>query len=297
MSVLPNQLKDYQRRVDSLLEKNINNAGGHAPRLKKAMQYALFNGGKRMRPFLVYATGEMLGATLDDLDCAAVAIECMHAYSLIHDDLPAMDDDDMRRGKPTCHIAFDEATAILAGDALQTMAFEILANAQFKIDTPKLPLQLIKLLASASGYRGMCGGQAMDLAATNSAISEQQLKHLHQLKTGALLKAAVQMAAEIAPDVSTESYQQLTTFSEALGLAFQVQDDILDVIGDSSTLGKPQGSDQAQNKSTYPSLLGLQGAKNYLSELHQQALHALDALPYNTRVLVAFNDFIVQRDH
>lgn len=297
MTLLGTTQSVYQQRVDKLLNKHLQNTNDHAPKLKEAMAYALFNGGKRMRPFLVYATGEMLGAKLEALDSAAIAIECIHAYSLIHDDLPAMDDDDLRRGKPTCHIAFDEATAILAGDALQTMAFEAIANTGMSSSNPSNSLHLIKLLANASGYQGMCGGQAMDLAATNQQIAEHELRQLHQLKTGALLKAAVQMATVVAPNVSADSLEQLGVFSDALGLAFQVQDDILDVVGDSTTLGKPQGSDQAHNKSTYPSLMGLSGAKKYLAELHQQALHALDALPYNTEVLSAFNDFIVKRDH
>ncbi|WJG08412.1 (2E,6E)-farnesyl diphosphate synthase [Aliiglaciecola sp. LCG003] len=297
MIELGQRQKDYQLRVDEILQGFFQVSEEHAPKLKSAMQYALFNGGKRMRPFLVYATGEMLGAKQQDLDYPAVAIECIHAYSLVHDDLPAMDDDDLRRGKATCHIAYDEATAILAGDALQTMAFDILANATLSHDSPKMQLALIKQLSHASGYDGMCGGQAIDLASTDKRISQAQLQQLHSLKTGALLRVAVSMAATLSPDVAPESTRLLNEFSVNLGLAFQVQDDILDIVGDSSTLGKPQGSDQAQNKSTYPSILGLRGAKDYLSQLHQQALHALRALPYNTSVLETFTDFTVQRNH
>lgn len=286
-----------QERVNQLLKSYLNSLSNHAPSLLSAMEYALLTGGKRMRPFLVYATGEMLGASQQDLDYPALAIECIHAYSLVHDDLPAMDDDDLRRGHPTCHIAFDEATAILAGDALQTMAFDILANAQLSASTKPMQIELIKLLAKASGYEGMCGGQAMDLAATNSIISQTELQQLHLLKTGALLKTSILMAAKLAPNISSQSYIQLEKFATSIGLAFQVQDDILDVVSDSATLGKPQGSDAAHNKSTYPALLGLEGAQDYLQQLHQQALHALDALPYNTQLLASFTEYNVQRNH
>ncbi|GAA0857842.1 (2E,6E)-farnesyl diphosphate synthase [Aliiglaciecola litoralis] len=295
--MLTEKQQQYQARINQQISQRLDGLGDHAPRLKQAMQYSMLNGGKRMRPFLVYATGEMLGAELVDLDPVALAIECIHAYSLVHDDLPAMDDDDLRRGKPTCHIAFDEASAILAGDALQTLAFDIIANASFTQNGAELNLKLLKILSNASGYQGMCGGQAMDLAATGASISQTQLQHLHNLKTGALIKASVDMAACLSAKIDAQTNKLLDEFSSALGLAFQVQDDILDVVGDSQTLGKPQGSDQAHNKSTYPALLGLSGAKDYLHQLHQQALHALDALPYNTRLLKEFTQFIVQRNY
>lgn len=294
---LKQKQSDVQQHVNTRLEIIISALTDHAPALKAAMRYSLLNGGKRMRPFLVYAVGEMLGAKSSELDHSALAVECIHSYSLIHDDLPAMDDDDLRRGKPTCHIAFDEATAILAGDALQTLAFDIIAHANLGDQSADKQVKLMQLLSTASGYTGMCGGQAMDLAATNQIISREKLQLLHELKTGALIKVAVMMAATLAPNINDATWQQLIQYSQALGLAFQVQDDILDVVGDSNILGKPQGSDQAQNKSTYPALLGLQGAKDYLAELHQQALHALDALPYNTELLRLFTDFNVQRNH
>jgi farnesyl diphosphate synthase len=294
---LQQQQAKYQQHIDTLLQARFDALPEHASVLKQAMRYAMLNGGKRMRPFLIYATGDILGASETDLDYAALAVECMHAYSLIHDDLPAMDDDNLRRGQPTCHIAFDEATAILAGDALQTMAFEILASAELSHNDNKVQLELIRILSTASGYRGMCGGQAMDLAATNNIINQQQLQHLHKLKTGALIQASVSMAAQLSGKLEPQTLVLLDKYSASLGLAFQVQDDILDVEGDSSVIGKPQGSDQAQNKSTYPSLLGLQGAKDYLQRLHQQALHALDALPYNTQLLKEFTQFIVQRNY
>ncbi|MDO6693958.1 (2E,6E)-farnesyl diphosphate synthase [Aliiglaciecola sp. 3_MG-2023] len=295
MNPLVQNQQRYHLRIDNLLNQYFEDQTSAALRLTQAMQYALLNGGKRTRPFLVYATGEMLGVNLDKLDVPAFAVECIHAYSLIHDDLPAMDDDELRRGKPTCHIAFDEATAILAGDALQTLAFDVLASPASVINDATKQLKLVKLLAEASGVQGMCAGQALDLAATDAPISQSQLQQLHNLKTGALFKVSVSMATILADDLPQEVTQMLSQYSEALGLAFQVQDDILDIVGDSDVIGKPQGSDQAQNKSTYPSLLGLEGAKTYLQQLHQQALHALDALPYNTRLLREFSDFVVNR--
>lgn len=290
-------LANTQQRINKLLAEQIQLLGDHAPQLKASMEYALLMGGKRMRPLLVYTVGDMLGATQKDLDAAALALECIHAYSLVHDDLPAMDDDDMRRGHPTCHIAFDEANAILAGDALQTMAFDILVNAELSESAEVKRLTLLRILVDAAGYQGMCGGQAMDLAATNNLISQAQLESLHYKKTGALLLAAVKMASQLAPELGQSTATALEEYAHNIGLAFQVQDDILDVIGDSETLGKPQGSDQAQNKSTYPAMLGLQGAQDYLHELHQRALQALRGLPYNSQVLQSLADYIIQRNH
>ncbi|MGJ8680857.1 (2E,6E)-farnesyl diphosphate synthase [Paraglaciecola sp.] len=284
-----------KNRVDSNLTQRINVLPDHAIKLKEAMLYALLIGGKRMRPFLVYATGEMLGVSTEDLHGPAMAIEAIHAYSLIHDDLPAMDDDDLRRGHPTCHIKFDEATAILAGDALQTLAFEILCDYSMSANNKRI--ELVKILSQASGYQGMCGGQAMDLAATNKQINQQQLESLHGKKTGALIIACVEMAIALTPDIKPEDKLNLIKFSKTIGLAFQVQDDILDVISDSETLGKPQGSDQEQNKSTYPAMLGLSQAQTYLDKLHQQALQALRTLPYNTELLEAFTDFVIHRKY
>ncbi|MCF2948212.1 (2E,6E)-farnesyl diphosphate synthase [Paraglaciecola aquimarina] len=292
-------LVQYQQaiknRVDSNLTQQINSLPDHAESLKQAMLYALLIGGKRMRPFLVYAAGEMLGVSAEDLNGPAMAIEAIHAYSLIHDDLPAMDDDELRRGHPTCHIKFDEATAILAGDALQTLAFEILCD--YSMSQENKRIELVKILSKASGFHGMCGGQAMDLAATDKQISQQQLESLHSKKTGALLIACVEMAIALAADISEQNKQYLLKFAQTIGLAFQVQDDILDVTSDSKTLGKPQGSDQEQNKSTYPAMLGLAEAQTYLEELHQQALQALRALPYNTQILQSFTDFVIHRTY
>ena len=282
------QQKRVHQRVDALLQAQISDLDEHAPRLKNAMQYALLMGGKRMRPFLVYAVGEALGVSESDLDAPALAIECIHAYSLVHDDLPAMDDDDLRRGHPTCHIQFDEANAILAGDALQTLAFDIVVNYPLSDFANQQRIELVRILSQASGYDGMCGGQGIDLQSTNTLISQQQLEQLHSKKTGALIIAAAKMAATLSTSVSDESKALLSQYAKTI---------ILDVVGDSKTLGKPQGSDQEQNKSTYPALLGLEGAQAYLAQLHQEALQALTALPYNTQVLKSFTDFVIHRNH
>jgi farnesyl diphosphate synthase len=284
-------------RVNSTLSQTIKALPEHSETLKQAMEYALLIGGKRMRPFLVYATGKMLSVLEKDLDGPAAAVEAIHAYSLIHDDLPAMDDDDIRRGHPTCHIKFNEATAILAGDALQTLAFEILCDYPLSSALEIKRIELVKIISRAAGYNGMCGGQAMDLAATDRSISQQQLEDVHSKKTGALLSACVEMSIALAADITPKSRQHLMNFAKIIGLAFQVQDDILDVVSDSAVLGKPQGSDQAQNKSTYPGMLGLEQAQAYLDDLHQQALQALRALPYNTHMLVSFTDFVIHRTY
>ncbi|TDF39798.1 (2E,6E)-farnesyl diphosphate synthase [Alteromonadaceae bacterium M269] len=286
----------YQERVNRLLEAHLSKLSEIAPTLKQAMQYGLLIGGKRIRPFLTYATGEMLGAKLSDLDPSAMAIECIHAFSLIHDDLPAMDDDDLRRGKPTCHIAFDEATAILAGDALQTLAFDILLNHELSSTAERNRLALLKTLTCATGYDGMCGGQAMDIDATGRVISLEQLEQLQKRKTGALIETTLKMAYLSSPVQSEEVEQSLAEYAQAIGLAFQVRDDILDVVSDTEILGKPQGSDIALNKSTYPDLLGLEGAQDFAQELYQQALQALASLPYNTQVLESFAGYIVNRN-
>ncbi len=264
-------------------------------RLLDAMQYALFNGGKRMRPLLVRLVADLYGANESDIQCASLAVECMHSYSLVHDDLPAMDDDNLRRGKPTCHIQFDEASAILAGDALQTLAFEVLCEFKMSAFASSKRLYLIKILARASGIRGMCAGQSLDLLATNKEIELEALSHLHSLKTGALLEASVLFGANICKQVTSGDKENLRAFAHHIGMAFQIQDDILDVVSDTETLGKPQGSDQANNKNTFVSKLSLEGAKQELNNHHQEALHALDRLPYNTRNLVLFTDYMMTR--
>lgn len=246
--------------------------------LVEAMQYGALLGGKRLRPFLVYATGRMFGVSQQTLDAPAAAVECIHAYSLMHDDLPAMDDDDLRRGLPTCHIKFGEANAILAGDALQTLAFSILTEAQMTDVAAEDRLAMVATLANASGVAGMCGGQALDLAAENEQVSLEGLEQIHRHKTGALICAAVKMGALSAGQRGRDALPLLERYAQCVGLAFQVQDDILDVVGDTATLGKRQGADQQLGKSTYPALLGLEQARTKARDLIDDARQALSLL-------------------
>lgn len=286
------QIQKNQQRINDFLNLQLQQIQINEPRLHSAMTHGLLLGGKRIRPFLVYAVGQMLGIEKSSLDHLAGSIEAIHAYSLIHDDLPAMDDDALRRGQPTCHIKFDEATAVLAGDALQTFAFELLGNSPLA-DTQKV--QCMQSIAKASGYLGMCGGQALDLAATDNSISLKELEKIHRLKTGALICCAVELAA-IAGNASRQHRDLLSTFAQNIGLAFQVHDDILDVIGDTETLGKPQGSDEAANKSTYPALMGLQPAQQKAQQLIEQAISSLQALPFDSTLLQAFARYIIARN-
>ena len=295
MKLLSDTLEQYQERVNKQLDQYINSAEPISEPLNNAMAYGALLGGKRIRPFLVYTVGEMLGSSLQRLDPLACAVECIHAYSLIHDDLPAMDDDDLRRGQQTCHRKFDEATAILAGDALQSLAFDILSMPDQDLDC-HTRIKMINRLAKASGDHGMCAGQALDLAAENQQVDLPALEKIHNAKTGALIQVAVELGALSKADLPAEHQQLLATFAKSIGLAFQVQDDILDVIGDTQTLGKPQGSDIALNKSTYPALLGLEKAKEKAQRLYQEALHALAQLPYNTELLESFAHYIIKRD-
>ncbi|MEX0335692.1 (2E,6E)-farnesyl diphosphate synthase [Vibrio tubiashii] len=288
-------LTSLQQRNNAQLEHWLQALPHQNLPLIEAMRYGLLLGGKRARPFLVYITGQMLGCKLDDLDTPASAVECIHAYSLIHDDLPAMDDDELRRGKATCHIKFDEATAILTGDALQTLAFTILAEGRVNPNAENNRIKMVKVLADASGANGMCMGQALDLAAENKQVSLQELEAIHRNKTGALMKSAIRLGALAAGEKGLEVMPQLDKFADAIGLAFQVQDDILDIISDTETLGKPQGSDQELNKSTYPALLGLDGAINKAHTLLNEALQALEAIPYNTELLEEFARYVVER--
>ncbi len=291
------KLSFYQQRVDDFLSKQLADLAINDQRLFDAMSYGLLIGGKRMRPYLVYVTGDMLQVPLTDLDPIAAAIECIHAYSLLHDDLPAMDDDDLRRGNLTCHKKFDDATAILAGDSLQTLAFEILSNYPFKSIDAKIQLKLIAMLSKSSGYLGMCGGQAMDLAATDKQVSLEHLQTIHKLKTGALLQAAILMPALCRAELAAEILIGLENFAAQIGLAYQVHDDIIDITSSEETLGKPANSDVEAGKSTYPALLGLEGAMEKEQQLFKQALHALASLPYNTQQLSHFSTFIIKRAH
>jgi len=267
--------------------------------LVEAMQYGALLGGKRLRPFLVYATGRMFGVSQQTLDAPAAAVECIHAYSLMHDDLPAMDDADLRRGLPTCHIKFGEANAILAGDALQTLAFSILTEAPMADVAAEDRLAMVATLANASGVAGMCGGQALDLAAENEQVSLEGLEQIHRHKTGALICAAVKMGALSAGQRGRDALPLLERYAQCVGLAFQVQDDILDVVGDTATLGKRQGADQQLGKSTYPALLGLEQARTKARDLiddARQALSLLSAQSLDTTALEALANYIIQRD-
>ena len=290
-------LDAFQKRIDKFLALKLQALPITDNKLHQAMSYGLLIGGKRMRPYLAYITGEALGLDLNDIDGIAGAIECIHAYSLLHDDLPAMDDDDLRRGKPTCHKAFDEATAILAGDSLHTLAFDIIANHNFSDTIKPKQIKLIQQLVTASGYQGMCGGQALDLAANDKTTTLEQLKVLHSLKTGALIEASVLMVAECSTTISAQEKDTLKKYSQNIGLAYQVRDDIIDITSTQEQLGKPSGSDLESSKGTYPALLGLQGAQQKAENLFQQALQALACLPYNTQSLAEFATFIIKRSH
>ncbi|MEB6337067.1 (2E,6E)-farnesyl diphosphate synthase [Serratia rhizosphaerae] len=300
MSDFNSQLQSYRQRADRALLDFIAPLPFNDGRLVAAMRYGALLGGKRLRPFLVYATGEMFGVPSGNLDAPAAAVECIHAYSLIHDDLPAMDDDDLRRGQPTCHLKFDEASAILAGDALQTLAFSILADAEMPDVAMRDRLAMVSELAGASGVAGMCGGQALDLAAEDRQINLEELEQIHRHKTGALIRSAVRLGALAAGEPGRAALAELDRYAAAIGLAFQVQDDILDVIGDTAKIGKRQGADQQHGKSTYPALLGLDNARAKARDLYQEALSALDTLAaqsYNTASLRALASFIIERDN
>ncbi|MGE1560821.1 (2E,6E)-farnesyl diphosphate synthase [Pantoea septica] len=289
----------YPERANAALSRLLAPLPFQSSPLVNAMRYGALLGGKRLRPFLVYATGEMFNADPASLDPPAAAVECIHAYSLIHDDLPAMDDDALRRGQPTCHIKYGEDTAILAGDALQTLAFSILADEPMPGVSDASRIAMIAELARASGVAGMCGGQALDLAAEGQRVGLEQLEQIHRHKTGALIRAAVRLGALAAGERGRDALPALDIYADAIGLAFQVQDDILDVVGDSAITGKKQGADQDLDKSTYPSLLGLDNARAKARELHQQALSALDILAaqsLDTTALQALASFVIERD-
>jgi geranylgeranyl pyrophosphate synthase len=283
-------------RVEAALDAHLPPASATPQRLHTAMRYATLEGGKRLRAALVYAAGEALGARPELLDVPACALELVHAYSLVHDDLPAMDNDDLRRGKPTCHKAFDEATAILVGDALHTLAFEILAgNAGLAVPAERR-LNMIARLAAATGSTGMAGGQAIDLAATGRVLTLSELEAMHARKTGALIRAAVALGA-LTADAGPELLFRLDSYARHIGLAFQIVDDILDVEGDTRTLGKPQGSDAERAKPTYPAILGLERARALARECHAAALESLSPLEDNARLLSEIADFIIHRTH
>ncbi|MDZ7802808.1 (2E,6E)-farnesyl diphosphate synthase [Thiohalophilus sp.] len=290
-------IEQWRQRADAALQRWLPSEETLPRDLHRAMRYAVFNGGKRIRPVLTYAAGHALSLEAEPLDAPAAAMELIHAYSLVHDDLPAMDDDDLRRGQPTVHKAFDEATAILCGDALQSLAFFILAR---HLD-PQIPaqqrLQMIEDLALASGSRGMAGGQAIDLAAVGQDLNVAELENMHVHKTGALIRTSVKLGALCRSGIDETALGQLDHYAKCIGLAFQIQDDVLDVEGDTQTLGKTHGADLARNKPTYPALLGLDDAKRLANELIEDALHSLAKWDEAAEPLRGIARYIVQRQH
>ncbi|SFP67216.1 polyprenyl synthetase family protein [Ectopseudomonas composti] len=287
--------KRCQTRVDTALEELFKAPLTELERLYQAMRYSVMNGGKRVRPLLVYAACETLEGDLERADGAACAVELIHAYSLVHDDLPAMDDDDLRRGQPTTHKAFDEASAILAGDALQSLAFGVLADRRRNPQDAETRLQMIELLSQAAGPAGMVGGQAIDLGSVGLQLDQQALEVMHRHKTGALIEASVALGALASGNTDELARKALLQYARAIGLAFQVQDDILDVESDTATLGKTQGKDEAHDKPTYPALLGLDAAKDYALELRDQALHVLRPFGNSAEPLRELARYIVER--
>ena len=281
MEAMEARVRGYQSRVQTVLGTVLPAADLTPQRLHAAQRYAVLSGGKRLRPLLVYCTGEAIGVSADALDAPAAAVELIHSYSLVHDDLPAMDDDDLRRGQPTTHRAFDEATAILAGDALQVLAFSLLARDRATGVSSEARLKMIQILADASGTEGMAGGQALDLSAVGRSLSLQDLEAMHRLKTGALIRASVLLAAACAPDLTPADWNALDGYAQDIGLAFQIQDDILDVEGSTQDLGKTIGADAARAKPTYPSILGLEPAKLRARELQRRACERL--MPFGAR--------------
>ena len=293
--MLTELLPSYRTRVESQLERRLSERTGLEPRLQEAMRYSLLNGGKRMRPALVYLAARFCRGSLEQADSAACAIEAIHSYSLVHDDLPAMDDDELRRGKPTCHIAFDEATAILAGDALLTWSFELLSHPDNN-GTAQIQLQMIQALARAAGDLGMVDGQAFDLNSVGKQLTLDQLKAMHSAKTGALINVALELGA-LSAEATDAEMAALRQYGSALGLAFQIKDDLLDIEGDTAILGKPQGSDQARNKPTYPALVGAEQCRAWLIDLQQQAVTALEPFGSRSQALVALAQYVIERDH
>jgi len=285
-------LRDYQARVEAALEARLPLDSEVPERLHAAMRYSTLGGGKRVRPALVYATGELLGCEAAALDAAAAAVEMIHVYSLIHDDLPAMDDDDLRRGRPTCHRAFDEATAILAGDALQVLAFESIADAPAP---PQARIRMVQVLARASGTRGMAGGQAIDLSAVGRSLTALEVERMHRYKTGALLEGSIALAVALADREASPEGQALARYARAMGLAFQIVDDILDVEGDPTLLGKITGADSARGKPTYPAAVGMTAARERARDLKAEAAEALAPLGARAAMLDWLGRYIVER--
>jgi farnesyl diphosphate synthase len=297
LSHLEQTLRQYQRRVEDALDRRLPRSSEPPQQLHEAMRYATLDGGKRVRACLVYAAGAALDVEATVLDAPACAVELIHSYSLVHDDLPCMDNDDLRRGKPTCHKAYDEATALLVGDALQTLAFEILAKDSALGVNAQRRTRMIASLAEAAGSRGMAGGQAIDLGAVGRALALPELEDMHRRKTGALIRAAVRLGALAGEGAGPEALDALDHYALHIGLAFQITDDVLDVEGDAQSLGKTPGADEAHNKPTYPALLGLQQAKARCAELTDSAVATLVPFGESADALAGLARYIVDRRH
>lgn len=289
------RIESYCQRIDATLTRWLPARANIPPELHAAMRYSVLGGGKRMRPLLTYAAGEALGVTPDMLDAPAAAVELIHAFSLVHDDLPAMDDDDLRRGRPTTHKAYGEATAILAGDALQVLAFTVLTNDDALRGQADVQIELVRVLADATGSAGMMGGQALDLAAEGRTLTTAEIEDMFDRKTGKLICASVLMACHCV-HLAVEQRARFDNFASLIGLAFQIRDDILDVEGATAVIGKTQGADEARNKATYPGLFGIDRAKARVDDLYARALVELEALPYDTSALHWLAEYIVRRD-
>ncbi len=291
------QLEIWRTRMEAALAARLPPATTVPARLHEAMRYSVLGGGKRIRPALLFATARTLGLSEDQVEAAACAIELIHVYSLVHDDLPAMDDDDLRRGRPTCHKAFDEATAVLVGDALQPLAFQLLARDPALPASPAIRLRLVDILSEASGTFGMAGGQAIDLAVQGQRVDIAQVEDLHARKTGAIIRASVLMAAECVPQLEQSAYTALNEFATAIGLAFQIQDDLLDVLGDVSTLGKATGADRERDKPTHPAIIGIEASQERVHLLHGQALAALSGFGERAAPLRSLADWLLSRHY
>lgn len=288
-------LEEYQARNEKAMDRWLPPETTHPTQLHEAMRYSALSGGKRIRPILVYATGDALGVNRENLNGVASAVEIIHAYSLIHDDLPAMDDDDLRRGKPTCHKVFGEALAILAGDALQALAFYILSHDKDLQVNSDTRLKMMETLALACGSRGMAGGQAIDLTSVGKILEIAELEDMHIHKTGALIRASVLLSAYSSPEIDPSLLQRLDHYGKCVGLAFQIRDDILDVEGETEVIGKTQGADAAQDKPTYPALVGMDNARQQAKELHEAAIESLEPLDERADTLRDISSYIIER--